>query len=137
LLPKPADLQYAFKTLSGGLSSQLKIPYYARIVKRQNSPVKGSFLLTNNLNEEDGKPWLGSLVIDKYQQRQKLASEIFQCLVEHLRQHTDWTILRAGVKAQNEAGLVFLKSMGLIIWREGSGRFATGVQPFLLMEFAL
>src|SRR5690242_12081114 len=74
-------------------------------LKTGNTPVGIVHFLEEN--EDDGKPWLGTLVIHKDYQRQGLGTEVFQCLAEHFRQQTDWMTLRASVKAQNETGLPF------------------------------
>ena len=86
---------------------------------------------------EDGYPWLGSLVIDKGSQRRGFGSEAFQGLIEYARQEQTWIILRAGVKAVNEGGLAFLKHLGFQIAEEHNERFASGLQRYLLMEYAL
>lgn len=104
-------------------------------LKTENTPVGIVHFLEEN--EDDGKPWLGTLVIHKDYQRQGLGAEVFRCLTEHFCQQTDWTILRAGVKAQNKAGLAFLKRTGFQNVKEGSGRFAGGVQTFFVLEFTL
>jgi RimJ/RimL family protein N-acetyltransferase len=104
-------------------------------LKPENTPVGIIHFLEEN--EDDGKPWLGTLVIHKDSQRQGLGTEAFRCLAEHFRQQTDWTVLRAGVKAQNEPGLAFLKHLGFKSIKEGSGRFAGGIQTFFVMEFQI
>ncbi|SRR5258708_6103578 len=88
-------------------------------------------------NESDGMPWLGALVIHQAYQRQGLGTEALRCITAHFRQHTDWTTLRAGVKAQNEVGLAFLKHMGFQAVNTGSGRFAGGVQQFFVIDLTL
>lgn len=104
-------------------------------LRTENTPVGTVHFLEEN--EDDGKPWLGTLVVHKDYQRQGLGAEIFHCLIEHFRQQTDWTTLRASVKAQNEAGLAFLQSMGFQSLKEGSGRFAGGMQTFYVLDFKL
>ncbi len=88
-------------------------------------------------NEEDGKPWLGSLVIHKNHQHQGLGTEAFQALHDHLHRETDLTILRTAVKEPNAEGLAFLQQLGFRTIREGSERFAGGIQRFFVMELAL
>lgn len=57
---------------------------------------------------DDGKPWLGQLMIHKAHQRQALATEAFQCLVEHFRRDYGWPLLRAWVLEMNGPGVAFL-----------------------------
>ena len=86
---------------------------------------------------EDGYPWLGTLVIEKASQRRGLGTEAFQALVEHARRERTWTILRAGVKAVNEAGLAFLNHLGFQTAAERSGQFPGGLQRYIVMEYVL
>jgi RimJ/RimL family protein N-acetyltransferase len=67
---------------------------------------------------DDGSPWLGALIVHKDVQRQRLGTEIFHCRAAYFHQQMGWTALRAGVKAQNVAGLAFLKQMGFQVLTE-------------------
>ncbi len=88
-------------------------------------------------NPDDGKPWMGTLIIHKKFQRQRLGTEAFQCIINHFRQHTDWSVLCTGVKEQNGVGLAFLKHLGFQAVYEKADRFAGGVQTFFVMQFTL
>jgi len=88
-------------------------------------------------NEDDGYPWLGTLIVHRDYQRQGFGTEIFHCLATHFRQQMGWTALRAGVRTQNERGLAFLQHLGFRVLEEKSGRFSGGIQPFFIMEIAL
>jgi RimJ/RimL family protein N-acetyltransferase len=86
---------------------------------------------------DDGYPWLGTLILHRDVQRQGLGTEIFQCLAAYFHRQMGWSALRAGVKAQNAAGLAFLQQMGFQVLEQRSARFTGGIQPFFLMERAL
>ncbi|PWT78014.1 MAG: hypothetical protein C5B60_01850 [Chloroflexi bacterium] len=86
---------------------------------------------------EDGYPWLGALVIEKASQRRGLGTEAFQALVEYAGRERTWTILRAGVKAVNEAGLAFLNHLGFQTAEEQSRQFPGGLQRYIVMEYTL
>ena len=104
-------------------------------LKTDNTPVGIIHFLEEN--QDDGKPWLGTLVIHKDYQRRGLGTEAFSCIREYFRRNTNWTILRASVKTQNEAGFAFLKRMGFRVVKEREGRFAGGMQTFSILETCL
>lgn len=104
-------------------------------LKTEQMPVGIVLFLAEH--EEDGQPWLGSLVVHKEYQRQGLGTEIFQRLTDYFRQELGWSNLRAGVKAQNEVGLAFLERMGFQMVKSGNGRFSEGIQTFFVADFAL
>jgi len=104
-------------------------------LKVDNTPVGLIDFLEEN--QDDGKPWIGTLIIHKNFQRQGLGTEAFQCFINHFRQHTAWNVLRAGVKEQNSAGLAFLKHLGFQVVCEKTDRFAGGMQTFFVMQFTL
>lgn len=85
---------------------------------------------------DDGNPWLGTLVIHLAYHRQGLGTETFQSLAGYAQQQMAWTTLRAGVKAVNAIGLIFLKHLGFQLIEEGSQQFAGGLQKFFIMEYA-
>lgn len=88
-------------------------------------------------NEDDGKPWLGALTIHKAYQRRGLGSEIFYCLLDYFRQHYGWSVLRAGVLAQNQPGLAFAQHVGFRPVKQYQRQLAAGVQEIVLLERSL
>ncbi len=88
-------------------------------------------------NEEDGKPWLGQLMIHKAYQRQGLGSEVFHRLVEHFRKDYAWSLLRAGVLETNGPGLAFVQSVGFQPIKKVSQRLSGGVQQYIIFERSL
>lgn len=88
-------------------------------------------------HSDDGYPWLGTLIVHRDVQRQGLGTEIFGRMAAYFHRQLGWTVLRAGVKAQNVGGLAFLHRMGFQVLEERSARFSGGIQPFFLLEAAL
>jgi RimJ/RimL family protein N-acetyltransferase len=103
-------------------------------LKAQLTPVGILDFLEEN---DDGYPWLGTLVIHSAYQRQGLGSEAFQCLAKYGHEQMAWTTLRAGVKAVNEVGLAFLAHLGFQIVEERKAQFASGFQKLFIMEHAM
>lgn len=85
-------------------------------------------------NEDDGKPWLGVLMIHKAYQRQGLGSEVFQRLVEHFRKDYGWSLLHAGVMEHNEQGLAFAHQLGFHPIKQVQKRLAGGEQQCIILE---
>ena len=104
-------------------------------LKNAHTPV--GIVLFLEENEDDGQPRLGSLVIHKDHQCQGLGTETFQRLAEYFRQEMSWSNLRAGVKAQNEAGLAFLEHMGFHTVKQRNARFSEGMQTFFVYDLML
>lgn len=104
-------------------------------LRRDGTPVGIIHFLEEN--EDDGKPWLGTLVIHKDYQRRGLGTEAFRCMVAYFRLNTNWTILRTAVKAQNQVGFAFLTSVGFQIIKEKNERFASSMQTFFILETTL
>jgi RimJ/RimL family protein N-acetyltransferase len=88
-------------------------------------------------NEDDGKPWLGALIIHSAYHRQGLGTEAFYCLTDHFRGEYSWPVLRAGVLEQNKAGLAFAHHLGFQPVQEGMKRFSGGEQRFFVLERSL
>jgi len=76
-------------------------------------------------------------VIQTTYQRQGLGAETLHGLVDSAHQRMAWTRVRARIKALNAGGLAFLKHLGFQIREEGSERFASGLQHFFVMEYAV
>lgn len=101
-------------------------------LRSDSTPVGILYFLEEN--EEDGKPWLGTLVIHRDHQRQGLGSEALSCLIEHLRQQ-GWSVLRAGINVQNQRGFAFLSAQRFSVVKETQE--VDGVPTLRIMERAL
>lgn len=62
-------------------------------------------------NPEDGRPWIGLLLIRASRQRGGLASEAFQGFAQQLRD-SGRSVMRAGVVARNAPGRAFAERLG-------------------------
>jgi RimJ/RimL family protein N-acetyltransferase len=61
---------------------------------------------------DDGLPWIGTLIIHVRHQRQGLGSEVFHTLTQHGQATHGWTSLRAGVLQSNAPALAFVSHLG-------------------------
>jgi RimJ/RimL family protein N-acetyltransferase len=61
---------------------------------------------------EDGRPWLGLLMIASAHQRQGLGTEAVECLATYFQDHYSWPFLRAGVTTSNASDLAFWCRLG-------------------------
>ena len=61
---------------------------------------------------DDGFPWVGTLIIHARYQRQGLGSEILQALVEYGRAEHSWACLRTSALQTNTPALAFLAHLG-------------------------
>jgi len=88
---------------------------------------------------DDGKPFLGQLMIHKAYQRQGLGSEAFQCLTEHFHKDYGWPLLRTWVLEENGPGLAFLQRVGFQPIEQASGqwRLPGGLQQYIMLERSL
>ncbi len=86
---------------------------------------------------DDGKPFLGTLTIHADYQRQGLGTEAFERLAHHFREDNGWTALHCGILAQNEPGLAFAHHLGFQPYKQLSSRLSSGMQEFILMEISL
>lgn len=89
--------------------------------------------------DDNGKPFLGQLMIHKAYQRQGFGSEAFQCLTNHFRKEYGWPLLRSWILEENEPGVSFLHHIGFqpIAQEPRKWRLPGGVQPFIVMEYEL
>jgi len=84
-------------------------------------------------NPNDGKPWLGLIMIRADRQRQGLAAEAFEGLVEHLRRRGIF-VLREGVIESNAAGRALAERLGFEPVERKTMKLAAGEQPILVLE---
>ena len=86
---------------------------------------------------DDGKPFLGTLTIHADYQRQGFGTEVFERLALHFREDNGWTVLHCGILAQNKPGLAFARHLGFQPYKQISSRISGGMQEFVLMEIVL
>ena len=86
-------------------------------------------------NPDDGRPWLGLLMIVRERQRQGLGTEAFRRLAAFFREVYGWPALRLGVLKQNSPALAFWERRGF--WRvAGADRERAIVMELVLDAFA-
>lgn len=86
-------------------------------------------------NPDDGKHWLGLLMIHSAHQRLGLGSEAYQRLAGHFRADKGWTTLRLGVLRQNTKALAFWQHLGF--YQIGATRRDNAGRHIVLMEHQL
>jgi RimJ/RimL family protein N-acetyltransferase len=84
-------------------------------------------------NPNDGKPWLGLIMIYAERQRQGLAAEALEGLAEHLRRRGIF-LLREGVIESNVAGRALADRLGFELVERKTIKLASGEQPILVLE---
>jgi RimJ/RimL family protein N-acetyltransferase len=82
-----------------------------------------------------GQPWFGAIVIRKDVQRQGLASEIMNEVIEHIAKETDALLLYSGVLEQNVVGQALAQRVGFTrSTRQASHQFPMGRQEIIVLE---
>ena len=87
-------------------------------------------------NPNDGKPWLGLIMIRRERQREGLAVEAFEGLAEHLRRRGIF-VLREGVIESNEPGRALAERLGFELVERRTMKLGSGEQPILVLELRL
>jgi RimJ/RimL family protein N-acetyltransferase len=85
------------------------------------------------LNERDGHPWIGLIIVRDDRKRQGFAGEAMSAMIEQLRM--SWAApIRMAVIARNEAGMRLALSLGFNPYGEAEQRMAEGVERLILLE---
>jgi len=84
-------------------------------------------------NPNDGKPWLGLIMIHADRQRQGLGAEAFEGLADHLRRRGIF-VLREGVIESNAAGRALADRLGFELVERRTMKLASGEQSILVLE---
>lgn len=86
------------------------------------------------VEEENGQPWIGVLSISKSYQRQGLGSEALYCLLEHFHRDYGWSHIHAGVLEQNKPALAFAQHVGFQPIHKSLKQLAGGLQSYIVLE---
>lgn len=89
------------------------------------------------VEEDNGQPWIGVLSISKAYQRQGLGSEALYCLLEHFRRNYGWSHIHGGVLAQIKPALAFAEHVGFQPIHSSLKQLAGGLQQYIVMERSL
>ena len=89
------------------------------------------------VEEDNGQPWIGVLSISKAYQRQGLGTEILYCLLKHFRQDYGWSHIHGGVLAQNKPALAFAEHAGFQPIHTSLKQLAGGLQEYIVLERSL
>jgi RimJ/RimL family protein N-acetyltransferase len=103
-------------------------------LKESDEPVAYLDYLEEN---DDGFPWIGTLIIHPRHQRQGLGSEVFHALVEHGQATYGWTSLRAGVLQSNVPARAFTSHLGFHPVGEAEQTSPAGKTASIILERSL
>jgi RimJ/RimL family protein N-acetyltransferase len=85
------------------------------------------------LNDRDGHPWIGLIMVHADRQREGIAGEAMERVCDHV--NLSWASpVRIGVLEQNRAGLGLAVSLGFQPYGDTEQDFADGPQRLVLME---
>jgi RimJ/RimL family protein N-acetyltransferase len=85
------------------------------------------------LNEGDGHPWIGLIIVRDDRKREGFAGEAMSVVMEQLGM--SWASpVRIGVIARNEPGMRLALSLGFSPYGEAEQRMAEGVERLILLE---
>jgi RimJ/RimL family protein N-acetyltransferase len=85
------------------------------------------------LNQQDGHPWIGLIIVDAERQREGLAGEALQAVCDLIA--LNWASpIRLGVIEQNRAGLALAVSLGFEPYGEAFQDLGAGEQRLVLLQ---
>ena len=85
------------------------------------------------LNERDGHPWIGLIIVGGSRQREGFAAEAMSAVMERL--FLGWaTPVRLGVIADNDPGMRLALSLGFTPYGRAEMRMAEGMEELVLLE---
>jgi RimJ/RimL family protein N-acetyltransferase len=85
------------------------------------------------INERDGHPWIGLIMVSANRQREGFAAEAMSAIADRI--NMNWASpIRIGVIARNEPGMRLALSLGFNPYSEAEQRMAEGIERLILLE---